>query len=222
MKAGDVMTSPVLTVGKDTSVRHACQIMMDHRISGLPVVDDERRVVGVITEGDLLRRLQSKTPPQSAESGARDYLKRDSWKVGDVMSDRVVATDEGATLSEIAALLAEHGIKRVLVMRDGSLAGIVSRADLLHAIASQTRNEIRADGEAIRLAVSTRIREDVGVGGVDVTVQDGMVHLWGNVGSDYQRDAAEAAAENVGGALTVANHLRVSMRGRQAASGGAT
>ena len=136
MKVKDVMATKVATVSPDNSVRRAAGIMLDKHMSGLPVVDDEGLLVGLISEGDLLRRSELglriiAAPEQSAsvEERASAYEKRHAWKVADVMSRDVVTVDEEADLSHVAKLMAEHGVKRLPVIRNGKLVGIVSRAD---------------------------------------------------------------------------------------------
>jgi len=209
MKAKDLMSAPVITVAGDTSIRHACQIMMKHAVSGMPVVDDDGRVAGVITEGDLMDRLFAPTETPAPADLARDYLTREGWKVADVMTRNVVAASEETSIAEIAALMVNRGIKRVLVMRDGQLVGIVSRADLLRAMLAGRKSPVRSDKEGFRLAIATRIREDAGLPNVEVLIENGLVHLRGAVGSKVERDAAQAAAETVLGPLAVANDLRV-------------
>src|SRR3954447_2096274 len=150
MKVADIMTHDDITVDPDSSVADAAQRMLEHRISGLPVVDGAGRVVGVISEGDLLHRAETGTERRrgagaswwlrlvsgpAAEAG--DYLKAHGRAVRDVMSQPVVSIDENATLDEVVRVLENRRIKRVPVLRDGTrLVGIVSRANLLQALAS--------------------------------------------------------------------------------------
>lgn len=215
MRAKDIMTVNVLTVSPETSVKRTAQIMLDRGISGLPVVNDEGELVGMITEGDLMRRFELRARQRSSEAApeqrAYDYLKAQSWKVGDVMTRQVVTIDEDMPIGQIAALLEEHGIKRTPVMRQKQLVGIVSRADLLHGLVAATWEKTAGGNDAIRLATLTRLREDAGIRDefLSVTVNGGIVHLWGSVGSQAERDAAQAVAENVRAAVGVENHIRV-------------
>ena len=170
MKVKDVMTTKVVTVSPDNSVKRAAGIMLDKHISGLPVVDDEGKLVGLISEGDLLRRSELglriiAAPEQSAslEEMASAYVKSHAWKVADVMSNNVVTVDEEADLSHVATLMAENGIKRLPVIRNGKLVGIVSRADLLHAIATARLDDTAPGDEAIRRSIVTRLNEDIGL-----------------------------------------------------------
>src|SRR5262245_127421 len=138
MKVKDVMATTVVTVSPDNSVKHAAGIMLDKHVSGLPVVDDQGTLVGLISEGDLLRRselglriIARSEQSASEEERARAYVKSHGWKVADVMSCNLVTIDEEADLSHVATLMAENGVKRLPVIRNGRLVGIVSRADLL-------------------------------------------------------------------------------------------
>ena len=218
MNAKDAMTVDVVTVSPDHSVRHAAQIMLDHRISGVPVVDDGGRLVGILTEGDLMRRselgfaalsLGDRQSP-TCEEWVRAYVKGHSWKVADVMTSDLVEVAEETPLARIAALLGKHGIKRVPVMREGHLVGIVSRADLLQAFVTAKFDD-RAPGgdDAIRRSILTRLREDAGVNGDELTlaVNDGIVHFSGTVNSQSERDAARVIAEGVKGVKGVFDHL---------------
>lgn len=140
MQAKDVMTAPVVTAETDTSVAAVAERLLERRISAMPVVDADGRVVGVVSEGDLMHRGESGGERHrswwlaliaSAEERSRDYVKNHGLRASDVMTRDPVTVGEDATLEEIAALLETHRIKRVPVLRDGRLVGIVSRANLL-------------------------------------------------------------------------------------------
>ena len=213
MKVKDVMATKVVTVSPDNSVRRAAGIMLDKHVSGLPVVDDEGMLVGLISEGDLLRRSELglriiAAPEQSASERASAYVKSHAWKVADVMSCNVVTVKEEADLSHVATLMAENGVKRLPVMRNGKLVGIVSRADLLHAIATARLDDTAPGDEAIRRSIVTRLNEDIGLNSanVTVTVVDGLVHLWGTA-SAASRKAACVVAEGVRGVKGVVEHF---------------
>jgi CBS domain-containing protein len=217
MKAKDVMTVDVVRVSPDHSVRHAAGIMLDHRISGLPVIDDAGRVVGIITEGDLMRRselgAQALAPIDrqfnTEENHAGAYVKSHSWKVADVMTPDPVTVDEETPLPRIAALMAERGIKRVPVMRGQHLVGIVSRADLLRALITAKVDATAPGDDAIRRGILTRLREDAGINGDQLTlaVADGLVHVSGAVSSQSERDAVRVVAEGVRGVKGFFDHL---------------
>ncbi|MBS7706082.1 CBS domain-containing protein [Chelatococcus asaccharovorans] len=209
------MTTDVVSVRPDTSVKHVAKIMRDRRLSGLPVLDDEGKLAGIITEGDLMRRseLYSTFLPagNAAPDGPEGYVKGHSWRVGDVMTAPVITAAETDSLPTLAALLTQHGIKRVPILHGDRVVGVVSRADLLWAIAEAAPAPISTGDRAIRLAVATRLREDCGLTGPCpvVTVTKGIVHLWGTVTSQGDRDAARVAAETVTGVVGVKDHLRL-------------
>ena len=219
MKAEYVMTADVVSVSPNHSVRHAAQLMLDHRISGLPVLDDNGRVVGLVTEGDLMRRselgVQALAPIgrqfTTSEDSARAYVKSHSWKVADVMTADPVVVDEGTSLTQIADLMTERGIKRVPVMRGTHLIGIVSRADLLRVLVKAKADDTASGDNAIRRSILTRLRDDAGVEGnsLILTVSDGLVHFSGVVSSQSERDAARVVAEGVRGVKGVFDHLSV-------------
>lgn len=216
MNATDIMTMKVVTVSPETSVRHAARIMSDRRVSGLPVLNDEHQLAGIVTEGDLLRRAELGISREGrrdlpADQRARAYVKSHGWSVGDIMSKELVTISEDTPVAKVAALMEEHGFKRLPVVRGGRLVGIVSRADLMRVIATARLDATAAGDDAIRRSVLTRLREDVGLDSnrVAVTVFDGMVHLWGSVEFEAERDAARVAAEIVRGVSGVDVHIRV-------------
>ena len=217
MKAKDVMTVDVVSVSPDHSVRNAARIMLDHRISGLPVIDDAGRVVGIITEGDLMRRSELGAQALASvdrqfsteENHARAYVKSHSWKVADVMTSDPAKVDEETPLPRIAALMVERGIKRVPVMKEEHLVGIVSRTDLLRILITATFDATAPGDDAIRRSILTRLREDAGIKGgeLDLTVADGLVHVSGAVSSQSERDAVRVVAEGVRGVKGFFDHL---------------
>jgi CBS domain-containing protein len=216
MKVKDVMTTNVVSVSPDNSVKRVARIMLDKHVSGLPVVDDEGKLVGLISEGDLLRRselglyiIAAHDQSASLEERASAYVKSHAWKVAEVMSCNVITIDEKADLSHVATLMAENGVKRLPVIRSGKLVGIVSRADLLHAIATARLDDTAPGDEAIRRSVVTRLNEDIGLNSanVTVTVVDGLVHLWGTDASAASRKAACVIAEGVRGVKGVIEHF---------------
>lgn len=217
MKAKDVMTTKVVTVSPDHSIRHAAKIMMENGVSGLPVVDDAQRLVGVISEGDMLRRTELGLGGMVATAGeeadreqkARSYVKAHSWRVSDVMTPDPVVVDEETSLASIAALMGEREIKRVPVLRDGALVGIVTRADLLYAIATAKLPDTTRGDEAIRRSILARFDDNTGLKdlNISVTVAGGMVHLWGEVDTEECRQAARVVAEGVRGVEGVVEHF---------------
>jgi CBS-domain-containing membrane protein len=218
MKAKDLMTTDVITVGPDATVRHVAQLLLRHRISAVPVVDGDGKLVGIVSEGDLMRRAEVGTEPHRSwwldllarpESIALDYVRSHARLVGDVMTRRVITVDEDEPVSRIATVLEEKRIKRVPVCKDGRLVGIVSRADLLHGIATARLERTKESDEEIRRTVVARMRAEAGVRDwlLNVTVSEGTVHFWGGVRSEAERRAARIAAETVGGVKAVEDHL---------------
>ena len=218
MRARDVMVRAVVTASPDTTVEGLARLMINLRISGVPVLDKDGRLVGMVTEGDLLRRVEIGTerhrprwsePFSSNSRLAAEYVKSHATRVADVMTREVFSVDETATLGEIADLLEAKKIKRVPVTHDGKVVGVVSRADLLKVIASGgagTENE--EQDQTIRRLLLAEMREqkwaDAGEGRVVVT--DGVVHLWGIVRSEDERRALRVAAENIPGVRGVEDH----------------
>ncbi|OCP03931.1 MULTISPECIES: CBS domain-containing protein [unclassified Ensifer] len=214
MRVKDVMTISLVKLSPDNSVRQAAQIMIDNHVSGLPVVDDDGRLVGLISEGDLIRRTElgggvpTADPTRAAGERAHAYVRRSSWRVGDAMTADPVTIDEDAPIGRVAALMQERSIKRIPVLRDGRLIGIVSRADLLQAILAARQDETATGDDAIRRSILIRLGENTGLEGLDikVAVSDGVVHLWGNVETDDCRRAARILAEGVRGVRGVVEH----------------
>ena len=217
MKASDVMVSDVITVHADDTVQKAAKVLLDHRISGVPVVDPAGHLVGMLSEGDLMRRSEIGTEKRASwwlklfsipDIEARDFVKAHALKVADVMTRQVVTASESHTLGEVASLLEKHGIKRVPIVRDGTVIGIVSRANLLQAFASTSvvpDQETRADDQTTRERVIEQIRSlPWGMPWLlTVTVQDGVAELWGPIHSEEQRQALRVAAECVPGVKAV-------------------
>jgi predicted transcriptional regulator len=194
--------------------------MLRHRVSGLPVIDAAGRLVGVVTEGDFLHRVEAGTElkrPRWLEfiAGpsrlATEYVHSHGRKVGDVMSDEPVTVGEDTPVEEVVRLMEKRRIKRLPVMRGTKVVGIVSRANLLHALASVAPGAPLAakDDQAIRDRVLDELAKQPWAPPnlIDVTVRDGAVELWGVVTADHQREAATVVAENIAGVKKVANHL---------------
>jgi CBS domain-containing protein len=221
MLARDVMTPKVVTVSPDTRVAEIARILLDRRISGVPVVDADGRLVGIVTEGDLLRRPELGTErsrgwwlrlfgDQRAEAEA--YAKSHGTRAEEIMTRNVVTVTEDTSVAEIARLLETHRIKRVPVLRDGRLVGIVSRANLLHALAAGAAMPpapTRVDDRSIRDEVMRRLdrAEWMTHGPLNVIVTDGVVQVWGFVESEAERTAIRVAVENVPGVVGVDLHL---------------
>jgi CBS domain-containing protein len=220
MKAKDVMTSPVVSVEADTPVLQAIRIMLQRRMSGLPVVDKEGRLIGIVTEGDFLRRAETGTQRRRARwleflvgpgRLAEEYTRSHGRKVDEVMTPDPVTVTEDAALEDIVKLMEKRQIKRVPVVRGERVVGIVSRANLLHALASVSREAKPAaqTDEAIR----ARLVEELGkqpwvpVALVNPMVRSGVVELWGTITDERERQALVVAAENIPGVKAVRDHL---------------
>ncbi len=220
MKAMDVMTTPVVTVDIETPVAEIAKRLVQRRISAVPVVDTEGRLVGIVSEGDLMRRPESGGEPHPSwwlalladpQTQAREYLKAHGGRAGDVMTREVTTVTEEASLEEIATLLEKHRIKRVPVVRDGKLVGIVSRANLLQGIVARKRaQQPSVDDRTLRELVTVAIRASgVRSDFVNPVVVDGIVDLWGMAHSEAERDAIYVAAAGVSGVKGVEHQLGV-------------
>lgn len=219
MKARDVMVSPVITVNPNSSIREVAKKLLENRISAVPVVDDGGKLVGMISEGDLMHRSEAGTERQRSwwlrlmagdDMLAADYAKAHGRKVVDVMTQNVITATPNMPLDEIAVLLEINSIKRVPIVKDGQLVGIVSRANLVQAVASAPKGlEIPLTDSAIREKLLAHLNAQPWphTGLLNVTVSDGMVSLWGIISSETQRKALRIAAETTPGVRTVTDHL---------------
>lgn len=223
MNASEIMSHPVIGIGPDEPIAEAARRMLQHRISGLPVTQGDR-LLGIVTEGDLLRRAElgtEKRRPHWLEfvvgpgASAGEYVAAHGRKVAEVMSQEIVAVDPQAPLESIVGLMEKRRIKRVAVVDEGRLVGIVSRADLMRAL---LRELVGAAAAASKAGASDRaIREHImGViehepwgprFSVDVTVTNGIVDLHGTITDDRERAAVRVAAENAVGVKKVHDHL---------------
>jgi CBS domain-containing protein len=221
MQAKDIMTSPVVSVGPDTTVLQAVQIMLQRRISGLPVIDKDGRLVGIVTEGDLLRRVETGTQrrrPRWLEfllgpgRLADEYTRTHGRKVNDVMTTDPLSVAEDAALEEIVKLMEKRQIKRVPVLRGEQVIGIVTRANLLHALAGVSREpaaSIASSDAAIRAAFLAELAKEkwAPIALINPIVRDGVIELWGTITDERERQALIVAAENVPGVKGVRDHL---------------
>ncbi len=220
MQAKDIMTTSVLTVEPETPIGDVAAMLMRRRISGAPVVDGDGKVVGIVSEGDLIRRAGAEaerhpswwlTLLSAPEDRALAYVKSHGGTAGDVMTRDVVTVTETTSLEEIASTLSKHDIKRVPVLHDGKLAGVVSRADLMRGLAARLVSlETTADDETIKKAIVTELADAVQQPEtVSIVVSGGVVHMWGAVQSDSEVRAAEVAARNAPGVKEVRSEIQV-------------
>ncbi len=222
MKAMDVMSHDVVTVGLDTDVSEAARLLVEHDVSALPVIDHNRHVVGILSEADLMRRQEIDTEKQRpwwleavvpAAALAEEFAKSHGKKVAEVMSRSIVSASEDTPLAEIATLLERNRIKRVPIIRDGELVGIVSRGNLIQALAS-SKSDLTSQNDAsgdrtIRLELLARLAQQpwTDFGSRNMIVSDGLVRIWGLVGSEPERRALMALAEGVPGVRGVVDEM---------------
>ena len=220
MKAKDIMTRRVISISPDASILKAAHLMLQHRISGLPVVDPAGVLIGIVTEGDFLRRAETGTErrkPRWLEfvlgpgRAAADFTHSHGRKVEEVMSSSPYSVSEDTTLDEIVSLMERHRIKRVPVTRDAHLVGIVSRANLMRALISIARSApppAQSDLD-IRSRIMTEMdtQKWAPVALVEVTVNKGVVDLWGTILDERDRKALKVLAENVPGVKAVNDHM---------------
>ena len=222
MKASDIMTTDVITVAADSSVRDVAETLLKNRIGGAPVVDAQGRLVGIVSEGDLFRRAETGTEHERSwwlkmlmgnDELATEYVKEHSRKIADVMSSKLITATPDTPVSDIAEMLESSRIKRVPIVKDGKLVGIVSRANLLHALAS-LRNEIAARPIAnseLREAIMKRLASEPWSRAqlINVTVAGGVADVWGIVDSPPEKQAIRVAIETMPGVKAVKDNLIV-------------
>lgn len=220
MLARDVMSTPAVAVTPDTDVAAIAGLLLECGISAVPVVDDDGRVQGIVSEGDLINRDDAGTRHRRSwwlevlkggEARSRDFLRAHGRRAADVMTRDVVCAEEDTPLPQIAALLEKHRVKRVPVVREGRVVGIVSRANLLQgfALSEPAWQEQASDGR-LREALHARLREaGLPMHQVNVTVTNGAVRLWGWIDAEVQRQAARVAAESVPGVESLEDNLVV-------------
>jgi CBS domain-containing protein len=220
MNAADVMTRNVLSVRPDATIAEAIGLMLDNRISGLPVLDETGRLVGILTEGDLLRRGETGTErhrPRWLEilmgpgRLAAEYVRTHGRRIAEVMTRDPVTVSPETPLAEIVALMERHRIKRVPVLDGNVPVGILSRADLLRGLAGVLAEApaAAASDEEIRERILAELARSAWVprDGVAITVENGVVDLNGVILDEKERAALRVAAENVPGVRAVEDHL---------------
>jgi CBS domain-containing protein len=225
MRAMDVMTTDVITIDEDATVQALATLLAERGISGVPVNDKTGRLVGIVSEGDLLHRAEIGTAHRHrkrrrswwlddfAAQAARDYVKSHARTVEDIMTRDVVTVSEEADLGEVAAVLEAKRVKRVPVMRDGKIVGIISRANLVRALGSTMGTpprELEADDRTIRGQLLSALgREEwARIWPEDVIVRDGVVHFWlSSDEPDEKKRALRVAAETIAGVRGVEEHI---------------
>jgi CBS domain-containing protein len=219
MKASDVMTREVLTVGRETSVANAIRMMLENNISGLPVLDNGK-VVGILTEGDLLRRGETGTErhrPRWLEilmgpgRMAGEYVRTHGRKVEEIMTTNVISAAGDTPLDEVVGLMERRRIKRVPVVEADVLVGVVSRLDLLRALlrAIEVQHSEHRSDDDIREQILAELAKAAWVpkDGLSISVKDGVVDLNGVILEEKERGALRVVAENIPGVRAVEDHL---------------
>jgi CBS domain-containing protein len=219
MKARDVMVSPVVTVKPSATVKEVAKVLLESRISGVPVVEDQGKLVGIVSEGDLLHRSEAGTELRRAwwlvgltgeETLAGEYVKAHARKAADVMTTNVISAGPDAPLHELAALMETNAIKRVPIVDNGRLVGIVSRANLLQAVAgARPEVEVPLADQGIREELLAHLQRQAWARPwlLNVIVHGGVVDLWGVARSDAERKAIRIAAEGIEGVRAVRDNL---------------
>ena len=220
MKAKDVMTRRIVSIAPDATVLQAARLMLQHHISGLPVVDASGTLVGILSEGDFLRRRETATERRRSRwleflmgpgKIAAEYTHSHGEKVSEVMTDEARTVDEDTDLEAVVELMERHRIKRVPVMRGGKMTGILTRSNLMHAMVSMARSETAAPkGDADireRLLSEIQAQDWAPAATVNPVVRNGVVELWGAIMDERQRAALQVAAENIPGVKAVKDHL---------------
>ena len=225
MNVADIMTRQVISVTPQTTIAEAAQLLLDNRISGLPVVDPGGAVVGIVTEGDLLRRVETGTQRRHSHwlefliapgRLAREYTDANARSVGAVMSADVVSVTPQEALPEVIRLMEHHHVKRLPVIEAGRLVGIVSRANLVRALlrnlaeppGNAAGDAVAGDADIQGRIVAEIARQPWGPrASVDVRVKDGTVELYGTITDERERTALRVLAENHPGVKAVLDHL---------------
>jgi CBS domain-containing protein len=220
MNAQETMTKDVITVGPEATVGEIAGLLVRHRISAVPVVAKDDRVVGIVSQTDLGHRSETGTEKKrkwwldlfaDADVKAREYIKSHGVKAQDVMSRVVVTVAKDASLSEVAEILDTHRIRQVPVMDGGKLVGMISRADLVRKLAEVTVGApaVRSENGALQKAIWEQMKAQpwLKAAYVNFAVKDGVVELWGAVDSEEQRRALRILVEGVSGVQKVENNV---------------
>jgi CBS domain-containing protein len=218
MQVRDVMTANVISVAAQATILEAARTMLRNRISGLPAVDADGRLVGMVTEGDFLRRSEIGTErrrPKWLEfvlgpgRMAEDYVRAAGRKVEDVMTRDPVSVREDDDLETVVELMERRHVKRFPVLRDDKIVGIVSRANLMRALVGLARTEMAPAGgdRALRDLIVAAFAKQPWAPHVNVVVKDSVAELWGTITDERERQACIVTAENVAGVRAVHDHL---------------
>ena len=220
MKALDVMARTVISVDPDATVLQAARQMLQHRLSGLPVIDKGGNLVGILSEGDFLRRRETQTERKHSRwleflmgpgKLAAEYTHSHGSKVAEVMTVDVCTVTEDTALEDVVELMERRRIKRVPVVRGKQVVGIITRANLMHAMVSLARIAPKdaKDDITIREKFLAEMQKEkwAPIAMVNVVVCGGVVELWGSIFDERHREALKVMAENISGVQAVKDHL---------------
>jgi CBS domain-containing protein len=225
MLVRDVMVAPVITVGPSATVQEVAKLFLEKRISAVPVLDDKGKLAGIVSEGDLLHRVEAGTERHrswwlraliDSDTLAAEYVKSHGRKVSDVMTRDVITASPEMPLHEVASLMEKNAIRRLPILENGQVVGIVSRANLLQAVASARQLlDITPSDKAIRDSILASLKKEewAHTGLLNVTVFNGIVDLWGLAESEAERKAIRVAAESTPGVNAVHDNLVVNRGG---------
>ncbi len=223
MIASDIMVPKVITVTSDACVRDVAKLLLDNCISAVPVVSEDGKLAGIVSEGDLMRRAETGTERHrswwlamlsSNEALAAEFIRSHAHKVSDLMTRKVITAEPETPVGDIASLMEKNGIKRVPIVEDGKIVGIVSRANLVQALASAPKEigaQTKLDDAAVRANVQTQLAAQPWTKPslLNVIVHDGTVELWGIVDTSTEKKAARIAAEAVPGVRAVNDNVLI-------------
>lgn len=218
MQVKDVMTRNVISVQSDDQVLKAARLMLQNRISGLPVLDKDGELVGVVTEGDFLRRSELSTQRRRSKwlefivgpgKLAEEYAHASGRKVEEIMTPDPCVVDENDTLEKVVELMERRRVKRLPVVRAGRMVGIISRANLMHTLASLARDVQGEPGPdwSIRNQILTTLGAQHWAPNINVVVKNGVAELWGCITDERERRGVIVAVENVAGVKQVHDHM---------------
>lgn len=215
----EIMTRDVIAVAPDTAIHTVARLLVDHGISGVPVVDDQGAVVGILSEGDLIVRQKPRPRPpwwdlflRDGEHLAREYQKAMGTTVAEVMTRSVISVRPSASIGAAAALLDRHRVRRLPVLDEGRLVGIVSRGDLVKALAMGAPDAAEALSDAQRVEeMKARMDREPWTSsrGILIEAREGGLVLWGMVDSEAERSALETMARAIPGCRRVDNQILV-------------
>jgi CBS domain-containing protein len=219
MHARDVMVAPVITVRPSTTLKEVAELFLKNKISAAPVIDSQERLVGIISEGDLLHRVEAGTERHrswwlevfiGSDTLAAEYVRSHGRNVSDVMTRTVITASPQTPLHEVATLMEKNAIKRVPILENGQLVGIVSRANLIQAVATARKLlDIPLSDTTIREKILSHLKKQpwAHTTMLNVTVNAGVVDLWGIAESAAERKAIKVAAESTPGVCAVNDNL---------------